>query len=194
MNAQHLAQPSTPQLQRELDTVLRLVRGLRPGVVNVGHGRDDTSITRVAAFAEAWTETGGTVGAIVSWPASAASWLRQARQLSADADTWVVADTPTGWAGIGPRLAETGLWRADRTVAFPGLDDPSLARLAGPAATEGLHGASTDGGTWHYGHGWLHTSQPTLASPFSESPDARTAPPRTPRPRPRRRARAWLAE
>jgi hypothetical protein len=162
MNAQHLVQPSTPGLQSELDTVLRLLRGLRPGVVNVGHGRDDTSIARATAFAEAWAETGGTVGAIVSWPPSAASWLRHARRLSADADTWVVADTATGWAGIGPRLADTDLWRADRTVAFPGLDDPSLTRLA---ATEGLRGASTDGGTWHHVHGWLHTSRTTPGQP-----------------------------
>jgi hypothetical protein len=146
---------SPAQLQRELDAVVHLVRGLRPGVVNVGHSRDDISIARVDAFIEAWAETGGTVGAIVSWPTSAASWLRQARQLSAGADTWVIADTPTGWAGIGPRLADTGLWRADRTVAFPGLDDVTLTRLVGPAATEGLRGASTDGGTWHYVRGWL---------------------------------------
>lgn len=159
----HGAERGTAQLQLELTVVNDLLQRLRPGVVNVGHGRDLASCVRAAAFVDAWTRRGGTIGAVVSWPASAASWRRQARRLSADADTWIVADTPSGWAGIGPRLAETGLWRADRTVTFPGLDDPALSRLAGQAATEGLRGVSTDGRTWQHTNGWLRTGRSTTA-------------------------------
>jgi hypothetical protein len=147
-------------LGTELTAVLALVRRLQPGTVNVGHGRDPGSSARGRAFADAWAGLGGDLGVVVSWPASAASWLRQARRLSAGADTWVVADTPGGWAGIGPRLAATGLWRADRTVAFPGLDDPALCRVAGLVATDGLRGVSADGRTWQFANGWLHTQRP----------------------------------
>ena len=66
-----------------------------------------------------------------------------------------VPDTPAGWAGIGPRLADTGRWRADRTVAFPGLDDPALPVAAGLPAGTGLRGVTTDGRTWTHDGGWL---------------------------------------
>jgi hypothetical protein len=135
-----------------LATVLRLVRELEPGVVNVGHGRDDACTARARAFADAWTEQGGHLGAIVSWPSAAASWLRQADRLATGADTWVIADTPTGWAGIGPRLLDTGRWSPRRTVAFPGVDDPTLA---GRAETHGLRGATRDGRVWHIDGPWL---------------------------------------
>jgi hypothetical protein len=161
--ARHACDGRAARLELETAAVLALVRRLRPGSVNVGHGRDPASIVRAEAFAGAWTDLGGDIGVVVSWPATAASWLRQARRLAAGADTWVVADTPSGWAGIGPRLAATGLWRADRTVAFPGLDDPALSRVAGPAATEGLRGVSADGCTWQHTNGWLRTGRPLSA-------------------------------
>ena len=139
----------------ELDAVVNLVRGLGDGVVNVGHGRDPASTRRAQAFLDAWTAQDGLLGTVVSWPAHAASWLRQAERLATGADIWVVADTPAGWAGIGPRLAETTRWRADRTVAFPGLDDPRLVISTGRVAVTGLRGVTADGRTWTHDGRWL---------------------------------------
>ncbi|GAA1839826.1 hypothetical protein GCM10009836_18780 [Pseudonocardia ailaonensis] len=152
------AEPGTTEGLVELDAVLRLLGRLEGGVVNVGHGRDRTSVRRARAFVDAWAARGGLIGAVVSWPPSAASWLRPAERLAAGADLWVVADTPAGWAGIGPRLAATASWRADRTVAFPGLDDPTLPRLAGRAAVAGLSGVTHDGRTWSHDGQWLRST------------------------------------
>ncbi|MEV8442433.1 hypothetical protein AB0425_34085 [Actinosynnema sp. NPDC051121] len=139
----------------EVAGVLRLVRGLRAVLVNVGHGRDEADVARATAFAEAWQDAGGQVGVVVSWPARAASWLRPACRLASGApDAWVVAEGAAGWVGIGGRLAATA-WRAPRTVAFPGLADPDLPALAGLDAVEGLRGVTTGGGDWAFLDGEL---------------------------------------
>jgi hypothetical protein len=142
----------------ELDVVMSLVRQLGDGVVNVGHGRDPASIRRAQAFAKEWAAQGGFLGTIVSWPDTAASWLRQATRLATGGDIWVVADTPTGWSGIGPRLADTARWRVDRTIAFPGLDHPSLPVRAGRAVVAGLRGVTTDGRIWTHDGRWLRVT------------------------------------
>ncbi|WP_345342178.1 hypothetical protein [Actinomycetospora succinea] len=118
-----------------------LLDALHPAVLAVGHGRDPDSTRRARAAAHHWEARGGQLATVVSWPPEAASWLRPASRLIADADAWLVADTPAGWCGIGPRLAETGAWAPTRTVAFSSLADPDLPRQAGRAATEGIHGA-----------------------------------------------------
>lgn len=141
---------------RELDAVLAVLARWGAGLVNVGHSRDEDSRRRAGLFLDAWE---GEVGAVVSWPADAASWLRPARRLAAGApDAWVVADTAAGWTGFGRRLAETS-WEPARTVAFAGLADPSLALVAGRPATDGMCGAFTDGGLWRFAGGLLHVDE-----------------------------------
>lgn len=141
----------------ELDTVLALLARQRAGLVNVGHGHDEGSRQRAALFLEAWTAGGGDVGAVVSWPSVAASWLRPACRFAAGApDMWVVADTPSGWTGFGRRVAGVAGWRPTRTVAFSGLADPALPLRAGWEATEGLSGASPDGSRWWFANRLLH--------------------------------------
>jgi hypothetical protein len=144
-------------VRAELDTVVAVLARRRAALVNVGHGRDEGSSRRAALFASAWTARGGEVGAVVSWPSAAASWLRPARRLAAGTpDLWVVADEPAGWSGLVGRLAGTGAWRPDRTVAFSGLGDPGLPLLVGRQATEGMCGAFADGGLWWFACGLLH--------------------------------------
>jgi hypothetical protein len=154
-----------PLLDVELAALLPLLDTMGPGVVNVGHGRDPESVRRARSFGEAWTARGGLLGMVVSWPPVAASWLRPATRLAAAADLWVVADTAAGWAGIGPRLATTARWRPDRTVAFPGLDDPGLARLAGHAAVAGLRGVTVDGRTWTHDGRWVRITGAPIREP-----------------------------
>lgn len=135
----------------ELATVLRLVREHRPTLVNVGHGRSARSAACARAFVETWEAGEGRVGAVVSWPPVAASWLKPACRLVAGfPDVWVVADEAGGWPGIGRRLIATGVWRASRTIAFSGLADPGLPADAGFEATEGLSGARENGTAWAF--------------------------------------------
>lgn len=138
----------------ELDTVLSVLARHRAVLVNVGHDRDEDSRRRAAEFLDAWT---GEVGAVVSWPSAAASWLRPACRFAAGApDMWVVAAGPSGWPGFGRRLAATEAWRPTRTVAFSGLAAPELPLLAGREATEGMCGALAGGGSWRFANGLPH--------------------------------------
>lgn len=140
----------------EVSTVVELIRTHRAGLVNVGHGRQLRSIACASAFVAWWEETGGQIGTVVSWPPVAASWLRAARRLVSGApDAWVVADTIEGWAGVGRRLASTGSWRVQHTVAFAGLADARLPAVAGSEASEGLRGALPDGTSWAFRDGSL---------------------------------------
>lgn len=145
----------------QVETVLAVLARHRAVLVNVGHGRDAASRWQAAAFLDAWV---GEVGEVVSWPAEAASWLRPARRFASGApDAWVVADTASGWAGFGRRLAANPAWDAARTVAFAGLADPSLPLLAGRSATDGLCGPGADGGLWRFAGGLLHLSEEVTA-------------------------------
>jgi hypothetical protein len=145
-------------IDAELSTVLALVKDKAAALVNIGHGRDSTSILRAEAFTAAWQELGGQIGTVVSWPAQAASWLRQARRFAAGPpDVWVVADLAANWAGIANRLAAQG-WSARRTVAFAGLADPTLPDLVGVDVAEGLCGGHADGTEWTIFDGRLRTA------------------------------------
>ncbi len=145
----------------ELATVVGLVRALRADLVNVGYGRTPRSIASANAFIESWEAAGGQIGAVVSWPSVAASWLRPAGRLAAGApDAWVVADTTEGWASIGRRLAATGRWWAPRTIAFEGLADPLLPSVTGFEASEGLSGSLSEGTVWTFRDGLLVTGSP----------------------------------
>lgn len=139
----------TAPIETEVDAVMRMVIGRHPLLVAVGHGRDSRSAARAATFAERWLAVGGRLTGLVSWPASAASWLRPASRLSAGGpDLWVVADGPAGWAGMAARLLELGRWRPERTIAFGALADPRLPDLCPRGAVDGLSGASADGSQW----------------------------------------------
>lgn len=137
----------------ELATVLDLATGLCPrfgGGIAVGHGRDPASAAAADAVAQAWDDRGGLVLAVVDWPEAAASWLRQARRLTAHSpDAWVVAGAPAGFAQLARRLRAEPGWDPARTVAFASLQDPRLPALAGVDTLRGLRGADPDGAVWH---------------------------------------------
>jgi hypothetical protein len=143
-------------LDREVDGVLGHLRALGARLVNVGHGPAPLARHRAHALTDRFVAVGGEVGALVSWPATAASWLRPATRLCAGApDAWVVADDATSWPRMSARLLSGGQWSPDRTVAFPGLDDPALIELAGVDAVRGLRGVDEHGGAWRFGSATL---------------------------------------
>lgn len=157
------AQPAAPHTAAELDTVMRLLRGVKAHSIAIGHGRDPASIASARAIADAWTGAGDPtrprcVLRIVDWPANAASWLRPAQRLVATCpDAWVIADTPTGFAQLARRLAEQPDWSPARTFAFANLADSNLVALAGPDLS-GVSGATADGNVWQIGRHTLITT------------------------------------
>jgi hypothetical protein len=139
----------TAHTEAELEAVIGMLREMDAVTIAIGHGRHISAIAAAAALAGAWPDRGGTVLAVVSWPAHAASWLRQARRLArAQPDAWVVADSPPGFAPVARRLAAEPGWAATRTLGFATLSDPTLVDLAGTEALHGMAGATSTGRTW----------------------------------------------
>ena len=81
----------------------------------------DLNFWGTAGFARRWQATGGAIVCAVTWPESAASWLRQATRFAAGGpDLWVMAGPATGWAQMTRRL----LWSI-----WPGPARPPLMPL-----------------------------------------------------------------
>jgi hypothetical protein len=123
----------------ELEALVRLVGRARHIVL--GTAADPVSRANGERIASAW---GGPVLATVTWPETAASWLRQARRFAApEPDVWVVSATPAGWAGMARRLTASASgspqWSPYRTVVTATLEECPFP---------GLRGARADGSSW----------------------------------------------
>jgi len=119
----------------ELEALVKVLGEARHAVI--GTAADPASRADGARIAAAW---GGPVLATVTWPETAASWLRQARRFAApDPDVWVVAATPAGWTGMTRRLLMSTKWSPHRTVVTAALTDSRLP---------GLRGVRAEGTTW----------------------------------------------
>jgi hypothetical protein len=148
----------TPHTYAELAALIGLltIPKSRIETVTIGHGRDANSLAAAEALTAAWEARGGKVLASVDWPETAASWLRPARRLTAEApDAWVMAGAPLGFAQLARRLRHSTDWDPARTFAFASLRDSRLPALAGPDTLHGLRGATADGGAWHVRHRWV---------------------------------------
>jgi hypothetical protein len=147
-------QAPAPHTGQELETIMAFLggRGSRISAISVGHARADASRSAANAVIQAWIDRGGEVLGVVDWPEAAASWLRQARRLTAGTpDAWVVAGSPLGFAQMGRCLRHSADWDPERTIAFSPLADIRLIEMAGSGVLEGLCGALPDGGTWRIG-------------------------------------------
>src|SRR5262249_4136645 len=101
-------------------TELALSRGAQ--AIAIGRGNSPAARRATAGFARRWEATGGIIIGTVTWPESAASWLRQAtRFAAADPDLWVMAGPATGWAQMTRRLLWSTPWRPERTIAFAAI-------------------------------------------------------------------------
>ncbi|WP_369251479.1 hypothetical protein [Streptomyces sp. R41] len=142
----------------ELTALLALLTGPRSRVqsIAIGHSRDAASRAAAKAFTAVWRVAGKDVLAIVDWPEQAASWLRPAQRLTAQApDAWVIAAAPLGFAQLARRLRHSTDWDPRRTYAFAALGDSRVPALAGARTLHGLRGANTDGTTWHIDRDWV---------------------------------------
>lgn len=150
--------------EAELDALIGLLRRPKARIetVCIGHSRDTASRAAAQAFAAAWTARGGTVLTTVSWPETAASWLRPAHRLTAEIpDAWVMAAAPLGFVQLARRLRHSTDWNPARTYAFASLRDSRVPALAGDDVLHGLRGATADGATWDVRHRWVTTHLPT---------------------------------
>lgn len=124
----------------ELEAIVGLLGRARHIVI--GTAADPASREGGARIASAW---GGLVLATVTWPETAASWLRQARRFATpEPDVWVVSATPAGWAGMARRLRMSTSWSPHRTIVTAALADLTLADFRLP----GVRGARADGSIW----------------------------------------------
>ena len=128
-------------------TQLALSRGAR--AVALGSGNSPAATRAAAGFARRFQAAGGSIICTVTWPESAASWLRQARRFAAaDPDLWVMAGPAIGWAQMTRRLLWSTPWRPERTIAFAAIGAAPVIGLVGVHNLAGLSGAAADGGTW----------------------------------------------
>ncbi|MFF2409885.1 hypothetical protein [Streptomyces sp. NPDC058092] len=152
-----------PHTEAELAALIGLSTAPRSRIrsVAVGHGRDADSRNAAQAFIRAWQALHRDVLVVVDWPEDAASWLRPARRLTAQApDAWVLAGAPLGVAQLARRLRRSTDWDPARTFGFASLGTPRLVELAGADTVHGLRGASADGGTWDMCRGWTTHYEP----------------------------------
>lgn len=122
--------------------------------IALGSGRDQGSQRSAAKIRRAWHARGGTTVAQVDWPEQAASWLRQARSLTApDPDMWLLGGPAPGLAQVVRRLARDTLWQPERTLGF-GPTTAEAVLLAGyglppgHALLDGMRGSDDLGRRW----------------------------------------------
>ena len=140
-------------------TELALSRGAR--TIAIGRGTSPAAARATADFSSRWETTGGSIIRTVTWPESAASWLRQAtRYAAADPDLWVMAGPAVGWAQMTRRLLWSTPWRPERTIAFAAIGTRHVTGLVGAYNLPGLSGATADGGSWQISHGIVRVSPP----------------------------------
>jgi hypothetical protein len=152
--AGHLPETAATGAELIRMTELALTRGAR--AIAIGRGNSPAATRAAAGFARRWEATGGIIICTVTWPESAASWLRQARRFAAaDPDLWVMAGPAAGWAQMTRRLLWSTTWRPERTVCLAAIGTGPVTGLVGAHNLSGLTGATADGGIWRVSHGML---------------------------------------
>lgn len=153
--AEHLAESEATDAELARMTELALGRGAQ--AIAFGRGNSPAAARAAASFARRWEAAGGTVICTVTWPESAASWLRQAiRFAAADPDLWVMAGPAAGWAQMTRRLLWSTPWRPERTLAFAAIGTAPVIGLVGAHNLPGLAGATATGGAWQIRDGCCH--------------------------------------
>ena len=173
--AEPMAEAEATDAELSRMTELALSRGAQ--AIAIGRGRSPVAARAAAGFARRFEAAGGSVICAVTWPESAASWLRQAtRFAAADPDLWVMAGPATGWAQMTRRLLWSTTWRPERTIAFAAIGTRHVTGLVGAHNLPGLAGATKDGGTWQISHGIVRVTPP---SPEDAQPGQRAYPRRS---------------
>ncbi|GII59329.1 hypothetical protein Pth03_77180 [Planotetraspora thailandica] len=141
----------------------------------LGHGRTPDVILAATRFTQRWEEAGGVVLDTITWPESAASWMRQALRFTAsEPDLWVMLGPVIGWARMTRRLLSSTPWQPSRTIAAAAVGTADAIGLVGAADLSGMAGATCDGGMWTISCGEL------VFAPVPETSTLVTPPPGPP--------------
>ncbi|MYU24804.1 hypothetical protein [Streptomyces sp. SID8352] len=145
--ARHDADPAVTRA--EVAALVRLALARRARTIAIGSGRTPRALETTRLIASAWERAGGIALATVTWPETAASWLRHASRFTdADPDLWMMTGPATGWAQMTRRLLWSTPWRPERTLATAAIGDPRTLALVGPVNLNGLAGTTAHGTTW----------------------------------------------
>lgn len=135
--------------EAETATLLCLAHSRHAHDITIGSGRTPRAVATARAIQTAWERDGGRVLRTITWPETAASWLRHARRFAdADPDLWVMTGPALGWAQMTRRLLWSTGWAPARTVASAGVGDPRALALVGRHNLDDLAGAYADGSSW----------------------------------------------
>jgi hypothetical protein len=136
----------------EVAALIEFARARGAQAVAIGSGRGPLMKSATSAFEAAWEQSGGELALRVTWPESAASWLRQAtRFAAAEADVWVMFGPPLGWAQMTRRLLWSTPWKPSRTLLAGGVSERDTLDLVGLFNLPGIAGVTSDGQPWHLG-------------------------------------------
>jgi hypothetical protein len=134
----------------EVAALVALARSRDARSIAIGSGRDSGSLDGVRAVADRWEAAGGEVALELSWPESAASWLRQAtRFAAADAEMWIMLGPPIGWTQMTRRLLWSTPWDPARTLLAAEVSTPAVLGLVGLHNLEGIAGVTRDRQSWY---------------------------------------------
>ncbi|MEU0556677.1 hypothetical protein [Dactylosporangium sp. NPDC006015] len=143
--------PAATEAEVEAITALARTRGATR--LAIGSGRADDDLTTARAVATRWEALGGEIVTTLTWPETAASWLRQAtRFTAADPDLWIMAGSPAGWAQMTRRLLWSTSWRPARTILAAALSGRAALDLVGLANLDGITGVTESGRAWRIEH------------------------------------------
>jgi hypothetical protein len=149
----------TDATDAELSRMTELALGRGARAIAIGRGNSPAAAQATASFARRFRNAGGIIVCLVTWPESAASWLRQARRFTAaDPDLWIMAGPAIGWAQMTRRLLWSTSWRPERTIAFAAIGTQPVIGLVGAHNLPGLTGATADGGSWLVSDGLLQVT------------------------------------
>ncbi|WP_429427054.1 hypothetical protein [Nocardia sp. GAS34] len=133
----------------EVAAIIALARARGANTVILGSGRNPGAMAAMAAVAAEWEGIGGRIAARVTWPESAASWLRQARRFTATTpDLWIMTGPASGWAQMTRRLLWSTTWSPRNTLVMSGTGAPATLAAVGTAHLNGLTGVDPDCSTW----------------------------------------------
>jgi sugar phosphate isomerase/epimerase len=133
----------------ELATIIELARNRGAQDIVIGSGRTPHAGATARAIEAAWDRVGGRTLDTITWPETAASWLRHASRFAAShPDLWVMVGPATGWAQMTRRLLWSTDWTPAHTLATAAIGDPRTLALVGLHNLDGLAGASADGTSW----------------------------------------------
>jgi hypothetical protein len=135
------ARPESSVTGAETTALITLARSRGAQTIAIGSGRTPVALDSARVLAEAWER--GKVELELSWPETAASWLRQAtRFAAADADLWIMLGPPLGWAQMTRRLLWSTPWKPAHALLAGAVSERDTLDLVGLQNLPGIGGVT----------------------------------------------------